>query len=253
MGLDRLKRNWDELGRSDPFWAVLTWPSKRGGGWDPEEFFRTGTEVVAGLLQYLDALGIEVARGRALDFGCGAGRCTQALAEHFDQVCGVDIAPSMIEVAQSYNRHGERCRYVLNDRADLSPFEDGSFDFLLSLITLQHMPPSYAKQYLREFVRVLAPDGVAVFQTAGEPLSRPTAAAAALRAFVRRLTPGAVLDAYRKRRYGHSIGMYGMPRAEVQRVVAQAGGRMLDVVEDTSGGGGWTSYRYSARKEAQAP
>lgn len=34
MHIDDLKRNWDALGRNDPFWAVLTSPDKKGGKWD---------------------------------------------------------------------------------------------------------------------------------------------------------------------------------------------------------------------------
>ena len=42
MNFDLLKRNWEAFGRDDPLWAVLTEPSRKGGGWDPDEFFATG-------------------------------------------------------------------------------------------------------------------------------------------------------------------------------------------------------------------
>ncbi len=197
--------------------------------------------MVAGIIGYVESLGLALRRAKALDFGCGVGRLTQPLAEHFDQVWGVDIAPSMIELARSYNRHGERCTYRLNEREDLSLFEDESFDFILSLITLQHMEPAYAKAYLREFVRTLARGGVMVFQTAAEPIAARRSRAGR---FFRRLTPEPVLRAYRMLRDGHLIDMYGIPRHEVVGVVEEKGGRVVDVVADSSAGGRWTSFRY---------
>ena len=79
MPVDDLEQNWDDLGRRDPMWAILTSPNKRKNRWDEDEFFATGVEVVAEVMAGLDGLGIVVSRRRALDFGCGVGRLTQAL------------------------------------------------------------------------------------------------------------------------------------------------------------------------------
>ena len=116
------------------------------------------------MFEHLAALGIEAKRGRALDFGCGVGRLTQALAERFDAVHGVDIAASMIDLAERHNRFGDRCKYHLNEKDELSLFADGSFDFVLTFICLQHMEPRYARRYLAEFARIVAPGGVLYFQ-----------------------------------------------------------------------------------------
>ncbi len=62
-------------------------------------------------MDYLGDRQISFPKRRALDFGCGVGRLTQALARHFNIVDGVDIAPSMIELANQFNRSGGRCRY----------------------------------------------------------------------------------------------------------------------------------------------
>ena len=176
MTLEALREHWETLGRSDPLWAVLTEPGREGGGWDVGEFLATGRDEVARHLAALDQVGVDPPRGRALDFGCGAGRLTQALAEHFDQVDGVDIAASMVDEARRINRQGDRCRFHVNAASDLSMFGDESFDFVLSMIVLQHMEPRFALAYIREFVRVLAPGGIALFQvpaaTSG-PVVRP--------------------------------------------------------------------------------
>ena len=40
MSIEYLSKNWEELAREDPLWAVLTDPAKKGGQWDPEEFMK---------------------------------------------------------------------------------------------------------------------------------------------------------------------------------------------------------------------
>lgn len=164
MSLKELQGNWNLFGKQDPLWAIATWPDKKGNRWKLDEFFALGQKEVDEVLEDIRKLGLVFSRGRALDFGCGVGRLTQALAKHFTQVVGVDIAHSMIDLARRYNRHGSDCRYVLNEVADLRQFPEDDFDFVYSNIVLQHMEPDYSKAYIREFVRVLRPQGVVVFQ-----------------------------------------------------------------------------------------
>lgn len=188
MKLDELQRHWNDFGKQDPLWAIMTWPSKRNRGWELAEFFRTGEDEIKATLDRVEALGLPHPHRRALDFGCGVGRLTQALATRFESVCGVDIAQSMIELAREYNRHGERCQYFHNTADDLRIFDDGSFDFVFTLRVLQHMRPEYSQRYIREFMRLLAPGAVAVFQIPG-PAPAPTPAEplpdAAFRAVIR--------------------------------------------------------------------
>lgn len=164
MQLGHLQQHWDAFGKEDPLFGILTWPDKKGGKWETSEFFDTGRGDVAHLLGKARELKPGISLARALDFGCGVGRLTQNLAVEFETVVGVDIAPSMIAHANTYNRFGDRCTYAVNDRPDLSLFADEEFDFILTLIVLQHMKPSYAEGYIREFLRALKPDGVLVFQ-----------------------------------------------------------------------------------------
>jgi hypothetical protein len=48
-------------------WAALTDPSKRGG-WNPNEFFRQGSEEISAVLLGAEHLGVCVSRRRAIDF-----------------------------------------------------------------------------------------------------------------------------------------------------------------------------------------
>ena len=173
---DTLTRTWNALGEEDPLWAVLTRPGTRGGRWDVDEFFQSGrSQMDAAIGFVVDEIGWPLGRRTALDFGCGVGRVTQALCRHFSTVDGVDIAPSMILAADRYNRFGDRCRYHVNSRPDLSMFPDGSYDFVYSSYVLQHIHPTFARGYVEEFVRVMAPGGLCLFNipTKHLALNRP--------------------------------------------------------------------------------
>jgi SAM-dependent methyltransferase len=160
--LDKLKNAWEGLAGRDALSAILTDDTKAGGKWDIAEFMATGDAEIETVLSHLAAIGHPPDfTGAALDFGCGVGRLTQAMARRFTSCVGVDISEQMIQQAESLNRY-PHCRYVASSSPQL-PFEDASFAFLYSNIVLQHVPRSLAKNYLREFVRVLAPAGVLVF------------------------------------------------------------------------------------------
>ncbi|MCU1447932.1 MAG: Methyltransferase type 11 [Acidimicrobiales bacterium] len=199
MEFDDLQQNWESFGKTDALWAVLTSPGKRYNRWNTKEFFRTGEEEVDRVLGQVDRLGWSLGRGRVLDFGCGVGRLTQAFAAYFAVCDGVDIASSMIKRAQHYNRHGSRCRFHLNPNDDLRLFEDETFDLVYSAHVLQHMAPRYSRRYVDEFLRVLRPGGLALFQMTTEPTVGATEALSdeAFRATVElqrkplRIAPGA--------------------------------------------------------------
>jgi SAM-dependent methyltransferase len=169
MQLTELQRNWNVFGETDPLWSVLTDVRYKNNKWDPVAFFQTGEQEIDAVFAGFDSMGLSFPRRRALDFGCAVGRLTQALCRHFDRCDGVDIAPSMIELARKYDRYPGRCYYHLNGTDDLALFEDNTFDFVYSRLVLQHMQPRYSKKYIAEFLRVLAPGGVALFQIPGGP------------------------------------------------------------------------------------
>jgi SAM-dependent methyltransferase len=162
--LERLRRVWQTLGRDDPMWAVLSHADKSGGRWQRDEFFATGQVEVDVQLAALAPSGLPRARGLALDFGCGAGRLSRALAAHFDRVLGIDVSASMIATARELNADIHNVEFRENAASKIMDVADASVDFVYSHMTLQHIPADLAAGYVEEFFRVLAPGGVAVFQ-----------------------------------------------------------------------------------------
>jgi ubiquinone/menaquinone biosynthesis C-methylase UbiE len=242
--VDSLKQAWDAAGKDDPFWSVLSVRDKQKNRWDAREFFQTGVDEIDQVMSRLRGLRVDVVNRRALDFGCGPGRLTQALAAHFEQVDGVDISPSMIALANRLNQRPDRSHYHLNDTEDLRRFKDQSFDFVYSSITLQHVGPANARSYLKEFIRVLNPGGILVFQLPGRQTGR-------LRR-LKALAPAPVLAAYRRLRYhGHpAASMTGIPREEVLRFCESNGVTILDVQPNDAAGTGWESFRYFGRRDS---
>ncbi len=237
MELDELRERWDRLAADDPLWAVLTDPAKRGQRWDPAEFFATGREEIASVMRTAESLGYPAERSRALDFGCGVGRLTQALAGSFGRVTGVDVSPAMLELARQFNTQGERCEYILNTADNLRRFSDSSFDLIYCRNVLQHSGAArHARSYVREFARVLRPSGLGLFQ-----LPSRLRSSSALSRLGYRLN-----RTWRKHllRRGF-IDMCGVPREIVIADLEAGGARVLRVEEDGSAGPEWTSFTYA--------
>lgn len=169
-----LRTTWNRLGEIDPLWAVLSDDAKKGGRWDVDEFFESGRVEVDDVLGRIDAAMVATglhagAHHRALDFGCGVGRISQALSRHVDEVDGVDIAASMVERARTL-KPPANIHFHLSTGELLEQFDDGYFDLVYTAHVLQHMEPVYQREYVGEFFRVLRPGGIAMLEVVTEPV-----------------------------------------------------------------------------------
>ncbi len=227
-------RRWTALGASDPMWAALT-DAGRGGRWDAGEFLGTGRVEIDAVLDLLRRRGCGPVLGTALDFGCGPGRLTAALAAcGFERVIGVDVSPTMLEKAREVlpAELADRCEFVLNTATDLSVVPTDTVDLVYTCRVLQHMPPPLFRGYLREFMRIVRPGGLAVFQVPAGPA--PGVAGAPIR-----FLPAPVLTRLRE-----GMQMHSASPAEVSRLIADAGGVTVAIEEDRSAGPRWSSYLY---------
>ncbi len=220
--LAALRRDWTTLGEHDPLWAVCVDPAKRSGRWDTEEFLASGRSEVSESLADLDRIGGCERRESALDFGCGVGRLTAALSDHFAAVTGVDIAESMLAHARSLHAGNPRCRFVLNDKPDLSIFPDSSFDLVYSSLVLQHLTPAFADGYLAEFVRVVRPGGRIVILV-------PDAHLATAGGLVYAHAPQGLIRWLQRSVFGFPapMRMHTVPASRVRAVVESRGARLL--------------------------
>lgn len=165
MSIEDLKKDWEEMAKLDPYWAILGVPSKQYGKWDIDEFFHTGEIEIKNILDILEELEFSYQKNKVLDFGCGVGRLTRELSKKFGKCYGVDISETMIELAKYHNKEYSNCEFIVNDKEDLKVFKDNFFDFIYTNIVLQHIPDAMLiKSYLEEFLRILNPGGILIFQ-----------------------------------------------------------------------------------------
>lgn len=74
---------------------------------------------------------------RALDFGCGTGRSTRFLQQRGFDARGIDISPSMIELARKADPEGD---YALVADGEFGSVEPGSLDLVFSAFAFDNIP-----------------------------------------------------------------------------------------------------------------
>ena len=141
------------------------------------------------------------------------------------------------EVANKFNKCPEKCHYYLNKRNDLTIFKNDTFDLIYSNIVLQHMKPAYSKRYITEFMRVLAPGGLLIFQIPSRNIT---------------LWGKILWNILIPFRYcltrQPTMEMNCIPRAEIIDHLVKCKAIVIDEVEDEWAGKHFKSFRYCATK-----
>lgn len=223
-----VQRTWQGLGKDCPHWSVVTNDAFRPEniGETVDEFYATGERNVATLARTLERNGIDPAGLRdCLDFGCGVGRLSAALAKRFDRVYAVDVSASHLEIARTeFARRGlanvTPIRLEAISELDALP----ETDLVFSVIVLQHNPPPVMLALLRGLLGRLRPGGVAVIQF-------PTYMPAGYRFSMAEYETG-----------GRHMEMHALPQREAFAAVREAGAEVLEVLEDW-----WTGFGMGSR------
>lgn len=135
--------------------ALEQGPSYVGPGGDPER-----TEEQRRLFEAL----IDQELGKrpwpcVLDFGCGSGRLSDAIASHTRFYLGVDISQEGIRQARITHSNTHSFVYLSQDAL---PFGEGAVSLVVAITVFQHINPDDFRIWAREIRRVLHPEG-AVF------------------------------------------------------------------------------------------
>lgn len=153
-------KTWDYYGKRDPYYGVLSADEFRSGRMDAgarQRFFDSGEEQVKQFVAIAEESFGALKHGTALDYGCGVGRLTRALAGRFERVIAVDISSDMLAEAQRnladrQNVHYEQAGAMGADAAD----------FLMSKIVFQHVKPALGLSILGTLAQRLSERGVGV-------------------------------------------------------------------------------------------
>jgi SAM-dependent methyltransferase len=155
---------WEEWGRRDPYFGVITDPKFRRGELTEQtkrEFFESGRLHVDYVMQtigrYIDPT---FTPKEVLDFGCGVGRTLIPFARLATHAVGLDVSSTMLEEARS------NCDLHQLSNVDLMSSDDSlsalrqSFDLIHSFIVFQHIPPERGKEIFRKLLTHLRAGGV---------------------------------------------------------------------------------------------
>ena len=108
------------------------------------------------------------ADARLLDLGCGAGHASFTAAARVAQVVAYDLSAQMLAVVeQAAAEKGLSNIQLQQGVAESLPFEDASFDLVISRYSAHHWHD--VGQALREVKRVLKPGGRAIFMDVVSP------------------------------------------------------------------------------------
>ncbi|WP_298399388.1 class I SAM-dependent methyltransferase [Sphingobium sp.] len=159
-------RDWRKWAETDPYFSVTTAPEYRRDRVDIDAFLYTGEAYIVQRLAILERQLGPVARGRALDFGCGVGRVTLPMALLFDQVTGLDVAPAMLAEAEMLKQRQDapNAHFALSD--DRLSAAGHDYDFVHSSIVFQHIPVARGLPLIGRLLDRVAVGGVASIHVA---------------------------------------------------------------------------------------
>ena len=171
--IDKMRRDWDRRARENHRHYILDSRTD----WSDEDFFQSGEGTVA--YYVLTDMG-NVCQGRkpadmkVLDFGCGAGRVTRALARVFGEVHGVDISSEMVRIARDTLQGVSNVKIHLSNGKDLAVLGDELFDFAFAFSVFHHIPSKAAiADCIAEVGKHLHPGDLFKFEVQGSLNFKP--------------------------------------------------------------------------------
>jgi len=163
--------DWEQRAKINPLFAIMSEDVFRESGAIPTpaelgRFYSKGKMIWN---RYFGTEWITLTEERkatdlkVLEFGCGMGRVLSAPAENGVAVCGVDISPTQVELAQKFFP-GQNAEFrVLRDNC--IPWESETFDYVYTFAVLQHIKQtSILRNAIQEMCRVLKKDGMLKIQ-----------------------------------------------------------------------------------------
>ncbi len=149
------ERNWQNELKKQPKFAYPSW--KTQNQWDLFEYKKMDL-----LKQVLQEHGLQT--GVALEYGCGPAGASVWLANNGFKTFGLDISYSGLKLAeanrsQNLGPRSETLDFIVGNAMQL-PFQDASFDFVISNGLLEHFDRENLKLLHTEVMRVLKPGGL---------------------------------------------------------------------------------------------
>lgn len=146
--------DWQIMGESEPYFGVLSHERFLRRNLTDEtlaEFWTTGDHHIGAIHHRLVQHFGDFLPTNALDFGCGVGRLTRAMAKLAGRATGVDVSEGMLAEARASAPEGvDFLNYI----------PDGAFDWINTAIVFQHIPPERGYALFQQLLEVAAPECV---------------------------------------------------------------------------------------------
>lgn len=220
---DRIGRAWKAFGEQDPHWSVVTDDAFRQQqiAATLDRFYKGGHRAIDSCLNYVRRAALPTRFAKVMDFGCGVGRLSLALAPFAEQVIGVDISPPHLQLAKDRAAKEGVANVAFEAIAAIDDLDRyRGFDFVISMIVLQHNPPPMMAVLYAKLLASLAPGGLALVQMPTYIDGQAFSAADYLA------------------NDGMEMEMHALAQREIFRVIDEAGCRTIEVREDGAAGRG---------------
>lgn len=230
----KVKAAWTALGLTSAHHSVLTadqfLPENLPG--TIADFWQSGAGEAADAVEIFRHHGVDVERATCVEYGCGVGRVTTQLAQHFGQVVGYDISAHHLGYATARATELGLTNLRVHEVAETFLEALEPCDAFYSRIVFQHNPPPIIRELIRLALAALRPGGVAIFQVPTYQIGYSFDAARWLASY-----------------HGDGMEMHCVPQPLVFELIAAAGCVPLEVREDGSTGDSrFVSHTFVVRK-----
>ena len=142
--------------------------SHQGNAWEKEyknpKFVTKNEGPQADTLRFLKFLKkeqkYEIEDKNILDLGCGTGRNSNYLADLGNNVIGIEISKTALDIARNRaHDNGLSVNYILGDIGEPYDIKDNSVDIILDVTSSNSLDEKGREVYLKEMNRVLKSDG----------------------------------------------------------------------------------------------
>jgi 2-polyprenyl-3-methyl-5-hydroxy-6-metoxy-1,4-benzoquinol methylase len=118
---------------------MMALKTKLKATWESGDYGHFATYMVPGALEFLSRIKIEPGM-RILDVACGAGQTAIPMARTGAKVTGIDLAANLVEQARTRAKAENLDAHFDEGDAEMLPYEDNSFDLVISLIGAMFAP-----------------------------------------------------------------------------------------------------------------
>jgi SAM-dependent methyltransferase len=164
---NRIQDEWEKLSYEEPYWSVLTDDRYKSAkiSKNHKQFYETGKKDADLIDIFCSNNDSKFSTEVCLELGCGVGRVTQHLSKKFKNVIAVDISETNLKICRNYMESilAKNVSYLkVSSPSDFKKIPH--FDFLYTIIVLQHNPPPIMKYILDILFSKLNKRGGAFFQ-----------------------------------------------------------------------------------------